>query len=241
MISIKNLSKSFNNQNVITDISVDIEAGETVAIIGPSGGGKSTLLRCINYLDTPSSGTISINGKQVEPKNLQLVRQKVGMVFQQFHLFPHMSVLDNITYGPLFVLKKPKATAEKEAKELLEKVGLPDKANSYPQSLSGGQKQRIAIARALAMHPEVILFDEPTSALDPEMVNEVLQVIKSLSHTGITILIVTHEMGFAQSLADRILFLENGKLTEDASPKDFFNKPSTQRAQQFLENMIHVV
>lgn len=238
MIEIKHLSKTFGTHTVLKDISLTIPQGETVALIGPSGSGKSTLLRCINFLETPDSGKVIIDEEQVTKENAGTIAKKVGMVFQQFNLFPHKTILENITYAPIHVLKKNPEVAKKEAFELLQKVGLTDKAMAYPQSLSGGQKQRVAIARTLAMHPEVILFDEPTSALDPEMVKEVLEVISSLAHTGITLLIVTHEMGFARKLADRILFLDQGSIVEDAPPDVFFQNPKSARAQRFLEKVL---
>lgn len=238
MIQLKNITKKFGAQNVLKDVSLTVRQGETVVLIGPSGSGKSTLLRCINYLEIPSSGHILINDAVLTAQNAESFARKVGMVFQQFNLFPHKTVLDNITYAPIHVLKKTAKDATQEALVLLDKVGLSDKAKAYPQALSGGQKQRVAIARTLAMHPEVILFDEPTSALDPEMVKEVLEVISKLAHTGITLLIVTHEMGFARTLADRIIFLDQGEIIEDASPEAFFTSPQSVRAQQFLEKVL---
>nr|WP_249745412.1 amino acid ABC transporter ATP-binding protein [Mesobacillus boroniphilus] len=221
-------------------ISTTIESGEVVAIIGPSGSGKSTFLRCLNLLEHPTSGQILIDGDEITDKktNIMKVRENVGMVFQHFHLFPHMTVLQNITYAPIKVKGLSKPEAEKHGLELLKKVGLAEKANEYPNRLSGGQKQRVAIARALAMNPEVMLFDEPTSALDPEMVKEVLEVMKSLAHTGMTMAIVTHEMGFAREVADRVLFLDGGVLVEDAPPAEFFSSPKSSRAKEFLEKML---
>ncbi len=217
-----------------------IKQGEVVAIIGPSGSGKSTFLRCLNLLEEPTSGKIWIGDQEItNPKtNIMKVRQNVGMVFQHFHLFPHMTVLENLTYAPMKVKGMTKVDAEAKGLELLQKVGLAEKANEYPNRLSGGQKQRVAIARALAMSPDVMLFDEPTSALDPEMVKEVLEVMKSLAHTGMTMAIVTHEMGFAREVADRVLFLDGGQLVEDAPPSEFFSAPKSKRAQEFLEKML---
>lgn len=240
MIKIKNLHKSFGNNEVLKDITTTIGQGEVVAIIGPSGSGKSTFLRCMNLLEAPSNGQIWIDNQEVTNPNTDImeVRQHVGMVFQHFHLFPHMTVLENITYAPLTVKGISKDEAVKNAEELLEKVGLLEKKDAYPNRLSGGQKQRVAIARALAMEPDVMLFDEPTSALDPEMVKEVLEVMKSLATTGMTMAIVTHEMGFAKEVADRVLFLDGGKLVEDAKPEQFFTAPESKRAQEFLQKML---
>ncbi|MBT2684451.1 amino acid ABC transporter ATP-binding protein [Bacillus sp. ISL-37] len=240
MINVHGLHKSFGKLEVLKGISTTIESGEVVAIIGPSGSGKSTFLRCLNLLEQPTSGQILIDGSEVTDKktNIMKVRENVGMVFQHFHLFPHMTVLQNITYAPIKVKGLTKTEAEKHGLELLKKVGLSEKANEYPNRLSGGQKQRVAIARALAMDPEVMLFDEPTSALDPEMVKEVLEVMKSLAHTGMTMAIVTHEMGFAREVADRVLFLDGGVLVEDAPPGEFFSSPKSSRAKEFLEKML---
>lgn len=240
MIKINDLHKSFGNVNVLKGISTTIEQGSVVAVIGPSGSGKSTFLRCMNLLEKPSSGEIWMDDVEISnPKiDIMKIREEVGMVFQHFHLFPHMTVLENITYAPINVKGLSKSQAEAAAMCLLEKVGLIDKANVYPPKLSGGQKQRVAIARALAMDPKVMLFDEPTSALDPEMVKEVLEVMKSLAHTGMTMVIVTHEMGFAKEVADRILFLDEGKLVEDATPIELFTKPKTDRAKLFLEKVL---
>jgi polar amino acid transport system ATP-binding protein len=239
-VNIENLDKSFGNLKVLQGISTQIRKGEVVAIIGPSGSGKSTFLRCINLLEVPTKGKIYINGVDITSRHTDImkIRQNVGMVFQHFNLFPHMSVLDNVTYAPIKVKQVPKNTACQEGMKLLEKVGLAEKAKVYPSKLSGGQKQRVAIARALAMKPEVLLFDEPTSALDPEMVKEVLEVMKDLARTKITMAIVTHEMGFAREVADRILFLDAGRLAEDASPQQFFTHPQCDRAKQFLEKML---
>jgi len=240
VIKVENLHKSFGQNEVLKGITTTIEKGEVVAIVGPSGSGKSTFLRCMNILETPTSGNIWIGNAEVtNPKtNIMHVRENVGMVFQHFHLFPHMTVLENITYAPVNVKGVTKQEAEKKAKELLEKVGLLDKKDAYPNRLSGGQKQRVAIARALAMEPEVMLFDEPTSALDPEMVKEVLEVMKSLVTTGMTMAIVTHEMGFAKEVADRVLFLDGGKLVEDTHPEQFFTEPKSKRAQEFLQKIL---
>ncbi|WP_251551294.1 amino acid ABC transporter ATP-binding protein [Neobacillus muris] len=240
MIKVENLFKSYGKLEVLKGITTSIKTGEVVAIIGPSGSGKSTFLRCMNHLEKPTGGRIWIGDQELTNKktNIMKVRQNVGMVFQHFHLFPHKTVLENLTYAPVKTKGLTKAEAEKIGFELLGKVGLSDKANEYPNRLSGGQKQRVAIARALAMQPEVMLFDEPTSALDPEMVKEVLDVMKSLAHTGMTMAIVTHEMGFAREVADRVLFLDNGMLIEDSAPQEFFTSPKSQRAQEFLQKML---
>jgi arginine/lysine/histidine transport system ATP-binding protein len=240
VIKVENLHKHFGKLEVLKGISTSIQDGEVVAIIGPSGSGKSTLLRCINLLEVPTDGRIMINGQDITDKgtNIMKVRQDVGMVFQHFHLFPHKTVLQNLTYAPMKVKGVSKSEAEKTGLELLEKVGLSAKAYEYPNRLSGGQKQRVAIARALAMKPDVMLFDEPTSALDPEMVKEVLDVMKNLAHTGMTMAIVTHEMGFAREVADRVLFLDGGVLVEDSSPKEFFSNPKSERARDFLQKML---
>ena len=240
MINVENISKNFGELKVLKDVSLKIKKGEIVAIIGPSGSGKSTLLRCMNLLENPSEGNIFIDGVDItnKYKNIMELRQKVGMVFQHFNLFPHMTVMENMTYAPIKVKKISKKEAEEKAKKLLALVGLLEKAEVYPATLSGGQKQRVAIARTLAMDPEVILFDEPTSALDPEMVKEVLNVIKGLANTGITMVMVTHEMGFAREVADRICFLDQGKLIEDASPSEFFSNPKSSRAREFLDKIM---
>ena len=241
MINITNLYKNFGDLEVLKNISTEIKKGEIISIIGPSGSGKSTFLRCINKLEEPSSGHIYIDGMDLMDKNTDInkVRERVGMVFQHFNLFPNMTVLDNLTLSPIMVKKESKEEAEKYALSLLEKVGLSDKANSYPTQLSGGQKQRIAIARALAMKPEVILFDEPTSALDPEMIKEVLDVMRDLAKEGMTMLIVTHEMGFARNVGNRILFMDNGEIIEDCSPKDFFVNPTNERIKDFLNKVLN--
>lgn len=240
MIKIQDLRKNFGKVEVLKGISTTIQKGEIIAIIGPSGSGKSTFLRCINLLETPTSGHIWVNEAEVtNPKvNIMKVREQVGMVFQQFNLFPHKTVLENIIYAPMMVKGTSKDIAEEQGRELLKKVGLAEKENEHPVRLSGGQKQRVAIARALAMSPEMMLFDEPTSALDPEMVKEVLEVIKSLALTGMTMAIVTHEMGFAREVADRVLFLDDGQLVEDAPPAEFFSAPKSKRAQDFLEKIL---
>lgn len=240
MIKVENLSKTFGKTEVLSDISTNIEQGEVVSIIGPSGSGKSTFLRCLNLLETPSKGSIWIKDSEItNPKtNILKAREEIGMVFQHFHLFPHLTVLNNITYAPKQVKGQSQEQAETNARSLLEKVGLTDKADAYPNNLSGGQKQRVAIARALAMEPEIMLFDEPTSALDPEMVNEVLDVMKDLAKSGMTMAVVTHEMGFAKEVADRVLFLDHGKLVEDSPPSTFFNQPETDRAQEFLKKIL---
>ena len=240
MIKVEHLFKSFKKNQVLKNISTTIEEGSVVTIIGPSGSGKSTFLRCLNALESPTSGQIWFNGEELtHPKvDILKIRQNIGMVFQHFHLFGHMTVLENIAYAPMTVKGKSKDEAEKISKVLLQKVGLLDKANAYPASLSGGQKQRAAIARALAMEPKAMLFDEPTSALDPEMVKEVLDVMKSLANTGMTMVIVTHEMGFAKEVADRVLFLDNGAIVEDVPPEQFFQNPQSERAKEFLAKVL---
>ena len=241
MINIENLSKNFGNLKVLKNISTTINKGEIISIIGPSGSGKSTFLRCINKLEEPTEGHIYIDDMDLMDKNTDInkIRERVGMVFQHFNLFPNMTVLENLTLSPTIVKKESKEEAEKYALYLLQKVDLSDKANSYPNQLSGGQKQRIAIARALAMKPEVILFDEPTSALDPEMIKEVLDVMRNLAKEGMTMLIVTHEMGFARNVGNRILFMDNGEIIEDCSPKDFFENPTNERIKDFLNKVLN--
>ncbi len=240
MIEFRNVYKNFGKLEVLKDVNLKVEKGQVVTLIGPSGSGKSTILRCINLLETPTSGQVFIEGNDItKPKtDIQVIRKDIGMVFQHFNLFPHMTVMENMTYAPMKVNKKSKADAEKKAWELLELVGLKEKADVYPGKLSGGQKQRIAIARALAMEPKIMLFDEPTSALDPEMVKEVLEVIKNLADTGITMCLVTHEMGFAKEVSDRICFIDDGRILEDASPEIFFSCPKTDRAKDFLEKVL---
>jgi len=240
VIKVEELSKTFGKTEVLKNISTEVKQGEVVSIIGPSGSGKSTFLRCLNRLEEPSNGTVFIYDSEItHPKtDIMKVRENIGMVFQHFHLFPHLTVLENITYAPKKVKGIAHEQAEKQATSLLTKVGLEDKAQAYPNSLSGGQKQRVAIARALAMEPEIMLFDEPTSALDPEMVNEVLDVMKDLAKSGMTMAVVTHEMGFAKEVADRVLFLDQGKLIEDSPPSTFFTNPETKRAQEFLEKLL---
>lgn len=241
MINVENLSKNFGDLKVLKNISTTINKGEIISIIGPSGSGKSTFLRCINKLEEPTEGHIYIDGMDLMDKKTDInkIRERVGMVFQHFNLFPNMTVLENLTLSPIMVKKESKEEAEKYASYLLEKVGLSDKAKSYPTQLSGGQKQRIAIARALAMKPEVILFDEPTSALDPEMIKEVLDVMRDLAKEGMTMLIVTHEMGFARNVGNRILFMDNGEIIEDCSPKDFFENPTNERIKDFLNKVLN--
>lgn len=234
------LCKSFGKLEVLKDISTEIHQGEVVAILGPSGSGKSTFLRCMNLLERPTKGRIYFHEQEItNPKvNIGKVRQQLGMVFQHFNLFPHMTVLQNVTYAPIKVKGVDRQSAQNKGMELLKKVGLEEKADVFPSKLSGGQKQRVAIARALAMEPEMILFDEPTSALDPEMVKDVLQAIQDLAQTGITMAIVTHEMGFARLVASRIMFLDRGTLAEDTTPNKFFQNPQSHRAKQFLEKML---
>ena len=241
MINVENLSKNFGDLKVLKNISTTINKGEIISIIGPSGSGKSTFLRCINKLEEPTEGHIYIDGMDLMDKKTDInkIRERVGMVFQHFNLFPNMTVLENLTLSPIMVKKESKEEAEKYASYLLEKVGLSDKASSYPTQLSGGQKQRIAIARALAMKPEVILFDEPTSALDPEMIKEVLDVMRDLAKEGMTMLIVTHEMGFAKNVGNRILFMDNGEIIEDCSPKGFFENPTNERIKDFLNKVLN--
>ena len=240
IIKVEHLSKKFGENEVLKDINYEIKQGEVVVIIGPSGSGKSTLLRCMNLLETPTSGQILFEGQDItDPKNdIFKMREKMGMVFQNFNLFPNMSVLDNITLSPVKVKKENKQAAETYAKELLQTVGLPDKANAYPQSLSGGQQQRIAIARALAMRPDVMLFDEPTSALDPEMVGEVLGVMQRLAKEGMTMVIVTHEMGFAKEVGDKIVFMDGGYIVEEGTPEEVFGNPQHNRTKDFLSKVL---
>ncbi|MEK4875881.1 amino acid ABC transporter ATP-binding protein [Bacillus sp. FSL W8-0102] len=240
MISVKGLKKSYGDTEVLKDISIDIHPKEVVVVIGPSGSGKSTFLRCLNMLETISGGHVIIDGMDLADKKMDInkVRTEVGMVFQQFNLFPHKTVLENITLSPIIVRKWSKEKAEKKAMELLEKVGLSDKANVYPHSLSGGQKQRVAIARALAMEPKVMLFDEPTSALDPEMVGEVLEVMKQLAQEGMTMVVVTHEMGFAREVGDRVVFMDGGYIVEENTPQELFDHPQHERTKSFLSKVL---
>lgn len=240
VIEVERLSKSFGSNNVLEEISVDIRAREVVVVIGPSGSGKSTFLRCLNLLETPNGGDVRIEGQSLMDKSTKIteVRQEVGMVFQQFNLFPHKTVLENITLAPVQIRKWPLERARKKAMELLEKVGLAEKADAYPASLSGGQSQRVAIARALAMEPKVMLFDEPTSALDPEMVGEVLAVMKDLAGEGMTMVVVTHEMGFAREVGSRVLFMEQGRIVEEGSPGEIFVRPRQERTQEFLSKVL---
>jgi len=240
MISIKNLHKKFGNLHVLRGVDLQVEEGEVVVIIGPSGSGKSTILRCINYLEEPSDGEIVVDGITLSRQEsvINKVRAEVGMVFQRFNLFPHMTVLENIELAPVKVRKMPKLEAQKIALDLLEKVGLADKANAYPEQLSGGQQQRVAIARALAMRPRVMLFDEPTSALDPEMVKEVLDVMKTLVKDGMTMVVVTHEMGFAREVGSRVIFIDEGRIIEQGSPNDVFYHAKEERTKSFLSKIL---
>lgn len=240
MITIKDLHKSFGDHEVLKGIDLEIEKGEILVIIGPSGSGKSTILRCMNLLETPTSGDIIFEGKSLVDKNINIdeVRQNIGMVFQHFNLFPHKTILENVTLAPITLKKMSKEEAEKKAETLLKRVGLYDKKDTYPAQLSGGQKQRIAIARALAMEPDMMLFDEPTSALDPEMVKEVLEVIKELAQDGMTMAIVTHEMGFAKEVADRVIFVDEGKIIEDNTPEEVFNNPTHERTKEFFAKVL---
>ena len=240
LIEVRNLKIQFGKLEVLKDVSLDVKQGEKIVIIGPSGSGKSTFLRCLNRLENPTGGKILFEGNDMtDPKvNLDAARQKMGMVFQHFNLFPHLTVMENITLAPVTLKLKTKEEAEKEAMVLLERIGLPEKANAYPSTLSGGQKQRIAIVRSLAMHPDVMLFDEPTSALDPEMVGEVLEVMKTLAKDGMTMLVVTHEMGFAKEVADRVLFMNGGYIEESGSPDEIFGNPKNERLQQFLKSVL---
>ncbi|GAA3008616.1 amino acid ABC transporter ATP-binding protein [Tetragenococcus solitarius] len=241
-ISVENLVKKFGDNTVLNDITTSIKEGEVVCIIGPSGSGKSTFLRCLNRLEEATSGQIIIDGEHLTDKktNINQIRQHIGMVFQHFNLFPHLSVLENIMLAPLDVKGENKQEVEKRADELLETVGLSDKREVYPESLSGGQKQRVAIARALAMNPDIMLFDEPTSALDPEMVGDVLNVMKKLAHQGMTMVIVTHEMGFAKEVANRIMFIDDGYFLEDGKPDEVFNHPKNERTKAFLEKVLNI-
>ena len=236
LLKIENLTKEYEGQKILDGINLEVKQGDVLVVVGPSGCGKSTLLRCINALEPIQGGTIKLQGMDIRKgsKNITTLRQKIGMVFQSYELFPHLTVLDNITLAPVKVQKRDKAEAQKEAMELLARVGLADKAKSYPRQLSGGQKQRVAIVRALCMHPEILLFDEVTAALDPEMVREVLDVMLDLAKQGKTMLIVTHEMQFAKAVADKVIFIDQGKIVEEAAPDKFFEHPETERAKQIL-------
>ncbi|MDA9471779.1 amino acid ABC transporter ATP-binding protein [Enterococcus sp. 5H] len=240
MINIKNLHKTFDKNEVLKGIDLDVKAGEVVVIIGPSGSGKSTFLRCLNLLEQPTDGIIEFEGKNLLDKDTDIdaLRQKMGMVFQNFNLFPHKTVLDNLTISPIKVKKETAESAKEKALKLLEQVGLKEKSTSYPSSLSGGQQQRVAIARALAMNPDVMLFDEPTSALDPEMVGEVLAVMKALAVEGMTMVVVTHEMGFAREVADRVIFMDAGIIQEEGTPEEIFGQPKNPRTQDFLRKVL---
>jgi glutamine transport system ATP-binding protein len=240
MITVKNLRKSFGSLEVLKDINAEVKEKEVICVIGPSGSGKSTFLRCLNRLEEISGGQVVINGHDITDKKVDLnkVRQEVGMVFQQFNLFPHKTVLENITLGPIKIHSTEKTAAEKQALELLDKVGLREKANSYPGELSGGQKQRVAIARALAMNPKIMLFDEPTSALDPEMVGDVLEVMKQLAKEGMTMVVVTHEMGFAREVGDRVIFMDGGYIVEENEPNALFGNPQHERTKAFLSKVL---
>ncbi|OEF96657.1 amino acid ABC transporter ATP-binding protein [Desulfuribacillus alkaliarsenatis] len=239
MIEIKDLYKWYGDVKVLKGVDLTVKESEVVVIIGASGSGKSTLLRCVNFLERPQKGTITIDGKTINPKgkDLHLLRQEVGMVFQHFNLFPHMTVLGNVMEGLTQVKKIPRSEAEQEARAMLDKVGLLDKADVYPSVISGGQKQRVAIARALAMHPKVMLFDEPTSALDPELVGGVLQVMKDLAIEGMTMMVVTHEMGFAREVADRVVYVDEGIIVEEGTPEQIFNNPQHERTKEFLSQI----
>ena len=242
MISVKDLKKYYNGEKIkaLDGVSAEIKKGEVVVVIGPSGSGKSTFLRCLNLLEVPTAGHILFNGTDItdEKTDINIHRQKMGMVFQHFNLFPHMTILKNLTIAPIKILKKSKAEAEEQAMALLKRVGLEDRANAYPSQLSGGQKQRIAIVRALCMNPDVMLFDEPTSALDPEMVGEVLDVMKQLAREGMTMVVVTHEMGFAKEVGSRVIFMDEGKIVEENSPIAIFDSPSSERLKSFLAKVL---
>ncbi|MBR0006727.1 MULTISPECIES: amino acid ABC transporter ATP-binding protein [Bacillus] len=241
MITFQNVNKHYGDFHVLKQINLQIEKGEVVVIIGPSGSGKSTLLRCINRLESINEGVLTVNGTAINDRKTDInqVRQNIGMVFQHFHLYPHKTVLQNIMLAPVKVLRQPPEQAKETARYYLEKVGIPDKADAYPSQLSGGQQQRVAIARGLAMKPEVMLFDEPTSALDPEMIGEVLDVMKTLAKEGMTMVVVTHEMGFAKEVADRIVFIDEGKILEEAMPAEFYANPKEERARLFLSRILN--
>lgn len=240
LIKVEALEKAFDKVDVLKGMNIDIKKGEVVVVIGPSGCGKSTFLRTLNLLEEPTGGHIFFEGTDITAKstNINLHRQKIGMVFQQFNLFPHMTILNNMTLAPMKLLKLSKEDAEKRAMELLERVGLADRAGAYPAQLSGGQKQRVAIVRALCMQPDVMLFDEPTSALDPEMVGEVLEVMKDLANEGMTMVVVTHEMGFAREVADRVIFIDEGIITEEGTPEEIFKNPKSDRLKDFLSKVL---
>ena len=241
MIQFQNVNKHYGDFHVLKDINLAIEKGEVVVIIGPSGSGKSTLLRCINRLETISDGLLEVNGVEINNKKTDIndLRKNIGMVFQHFYLYPHKTVIQNIMLAPMKVLGKSEEEAKKTALYYLEKVGIPDKANSFPSQLSGGQQQRVAIARGLAMNPDIMLFDEPTSALDPEMIGEVLDVMKALAREGMSMVVVTHEMGFAREVADRVIFIDKGQILEDANPAEFFSEPKEERAKLFLSRIFN--
>ncbi len=243
MIEINNISKSFGDNEVLKKVNTKINKGDKVVIIGPSGSGKSTLLRCMNLLETPTSGNIIFEGQNITDVkcDINIIRQKMGMVFQHFNLFPHLTVMENITLAPIRLNLQTKKQAEKNAIELLETIGLVDKKDEYPSKLSGGQKQRIAIVRSLAMKPEIMLFDEPTSALDPEMIGEVLKLMKDLALEGMTMVVVTHEMGFAKSVANRVLFMDNGEILEENNPREFFSNPTHERSKIFLSKILYSI
>jgi ABC-type polar amino acid transport system ATPase subunit len=240
MIKVEKLNKSFGDLHVLKDIDMSVKESEVVCLIGASGSGKSTLLRCLNFLELKDNGKVIFEGEEVnqDTNDLNKIRQKVGMVFQHFYLFPHMTVLENVMEAPVHVKRVPKAEAKKNAKELLKKVGLAEKENVYPSKLSGGQKQRVAIARALAMKPDIMLFDEPTSALDPELVGEVLATMKELALEGMTMVVVTHEMGFAREVGDRVVYMHDGRIVEEGYPKEMFSNPKQQRTKEFLESVL---
>ena len=240
MLEIRNIHKSFGSTPVLGGIDLDVKQGDVIAIIGPSGSGKSTMIRCMNHLEEPDSGTVTVDGIEITAPGapIRAVRQKVAMVFQQFNLYPHKTVLENLTIAPIIVQGIKKEEAERTGLEFLERVGLKEKATAYPAQLSGGQQQRVAIARSLNMHPQIMLFDEPTSALDPEMINEVLDVMVDLANSGITMVVVTHEMGFARKVADRVIFMADGEILETGTPEHFFLNPQNERTQQFLSKII---
>jgi general L-amino acid transport system ATP-binding protein len=241
MIEFQDVNKWFDDFHVLRDINLIVNQGEKVVVCGPSGSGKSTMIRCINRLEVHQEGTIKVVGKEMTDdfRNIEAIRRDVGMVFQSFNLFPHLNVIQNLTIGPTYVLKMPEQKAQKRAMELLERVKIPEQAFKYPGQISGGQQQRVAIARALIMHPQIMLFDEPTSALDPEMINEVLEVMIELAREGMTMIVVTHEMGFAREVADKMVFMDDGEIVESAPPEEFFSKPKSERTKLFLSQIIH--